>query len=67
MTKRLEEYYDIIKKYINKNGYSPTIREIGELAGTTSSATPMVMVRRLKKLGYIEYEKGKNRTIRCLK
>lgn len=67
MTKRLEEYYDIIKNYINKNGYSPTIREIGELAGTTSSATPMVMVRRLKKLGYIEYEKGKNRTIRCLK
>ena len=67
MTKRLEEYYDIIKNYINKNGYSPTIREIGELAGTTSSATPMVMVRRLKSLGYIEYEKGKNRTIRCLK
>lgn len=67
MTKRLEEYYDIIKNYINKNGYSPTIREIGELAGTTSSATPMVMVRRLKKLGYIEYEKGKMRTIRCLK
>lgn len=67
MTKRLEEYYDIIKNYINKHGYSPTIREIGELAGTTSSATPMVMVRRLKSLGYIEYEKGKNRTIRCLK
>ena len=67
MTKRLEEYYDIIKNYINKHGYSPTVREIGELAGTTSSATPMVMVRRLKKLGYIEYEKGKSRTIRCLK
>ena len=67
MTKRLEEYYKIIKDFINKHGYSPTIREIGELAGTTSSATPMVMVRRLKKLGYIEYEKGKNRTIRCLK
>jgi hypothetical protein len=27
----------------------------------------MVMVRRLKSLGYIEYEKGKSRTIRCLK
>lgn len=67
MTRRLEEYYKIIKSFIEKNGYSPTIREIGELAGTTSSATPMVMVRKLKKLGYIEYEKGKSRTIRCLK
>jgi repressor LexA len=67
MTRRLEEYYKIIKSFIEKNGYSPTIREIGELAGTTSSATSMIAVRRLKKLGYIEYEKGKNRTIRCLK
>lgn len=67
MTRRLEEYYKIIKEFINKKGYSPTIREIGELAGTTSSATPMVMVRKLKKLGYIDYEKGKSRTIRCLK
>ena len=67
MTRRLEEYYQIIKSFIEKNGYSPTVREIGELAGIASPATSMFAIKKLKNLGYIEYEKGKNRTIRCLK
>lgn len=59
--------YNTIKKYIEENGFSPTIREIGEIDGTTSPGTPLFHVKALKEKGYIDYKDGKGRTIRILK
>ena len=44
----------------------PTIRELCKLTGRSSSATIHSYLEKLKRSGYIEYEKGKSRTIRLL-
>lgn len=56
----------IIKKYIAKNGYPPTVREIGELANLNSPATIHFHLTKLEEKKYIKKGEGKNRTIEVL-
>jgi repressor LexA len=63
LTKRQYKYYRIIKEYIQTNGFSPTIREINEMVGVSSSATTNDMLYRLKEKGYINFIPRKARTI----
>lgn len=67
MTKKQKELYDIIKKYIVKNGYPPTIRELCNELNVKSTGTIQVMLKRIKKKGYIDYQEYKSRTIRIIK
>lgn len=67
LTESQEKVYEVIKDFINKKGYSPTIREIGDMIGLRSPGTIYVHLERIKEKGYITYEKGKNRTIRIIK
>lgn len=67
LTRVQKRVYYIIKDFIDKNGFSPTIREIGELNGNDSPATPLFHIRALKEKGYIDYKEGKGRTIRVIK
>lgn len=67
MTKKQKELYDIIKKYIIKNGYPPTIRELCNKLNVKSTGTIQVMLKRIKKKGYIDYQEYKSRTIRIIK
>lgn len=67
LTKVQKRVYYIIKDFIEKNGFSPTIREIGELNGNESPATPLFHVKALKEKGYIDYQENKNRTIKVIK
>jgi repressor LexA len=67
MTECQEKIYNIIKEYINENGYSPTIREIGKIAMLNSSCTVFKHLKNLEKKGFISMEKSKPRTIRILK
>ena len=39
LTKHQENIYNIVKEFINKNGYSPSIREIAKIANLKSPAT----------------------------
>ena len=39
ITERQKEILDTIKKFIAKNGFPPTVREIGAAVGLSSSAT----------------------------
>ena len=39
LTKRQKEILEFIKKYTNKKGYPPTVREIGKELGLSSTAT----------------------------
>ena len=66
LTNRQEEILDTIKKYIAKNGYPPTVREIGALLNLSSPATTHFHLNRLEKKGYIKKGKSKNRCLEIL-
>ena len=67
MSEEQHVVYLMIKQFIKDNGYSPTIREICELTGRSSPGTIHFHLKHLKALGYINYKKGKSRTIRVIK
>ena len=56
--------YLAIKNFIELKGYSPCIRELCEITGRRSPATIHTHLLNLSNLGYIEYTKGSNRTVR---
>lgn len=55
--------YNAIKEYINEKGYAPTIRELCELTGKSSTSTIHARLMSLEKSGYIKTHNGKCRTI----
>lgn len=62
--KRILEYLD---EYQGKFGYPPSIREIGEKTGITSTSVVNYYLDQLEKSGYIERESHISRGIRLLK
>ena len=57
---------DYIKKFIAKNNYAPTVREIMCALALKSPSTVHEHIKNLARLGYIEYEPNKSRTIELL-
>lgn len=53
LTKQQQKIFDIIKEYVNKEKISPSIREICELSGLSSTASVHACLKRLEKKGYI--------------
>ena len=66
LTNRQEFILKILKKLIAKNGYPPTVREIGEEANLHSPATIHFHLSKLEEKGYIKKDNSKNRTIELL-
>jgi len=66
LTKKQEEILNVVKKYIAKKGYSPTVREICKEIGLNSTATVFVHLQHLIKKGYIKQENSKFRTLEVL-
>ena len=66
LTDRQYDILQIIKKLIAKNGYPPTVREIGDEAKLSSPATIHFHIKQLVKKGYIKKSSGTNRTIEVL-
>ena len=66
MSEKQEILLDAIKNYINRWGYSPTIRELCQITNKKSPGTILPMLKRLKRDGYIDYTEGRSRTIRVL-
>lgn len=66
LTPKQEEIFNIIKDFINENGYSPTIREICDLSSRNSTSTISDYLMILKEKGYITYKNGKSRTIKIV-
>ncbi|ABR36060.1 transcriptional regulator [Clostridium beijerinckii] len=58
LTEKQQEILNIIKNYIGKEKISPTVREIGKLAGLASTSSVHAHIERLEKKGYI-YRSGK--------
>lgn len=67
MTASQYRVYLAIETFIKEKGYSPSVRELCKLTGRTSPGTIQVHLVNLKKLGYITYVNGRNRTIRITK
>ena len=66
LTDRQNQILDTIKKFIAKNGYPPTVREIGTLLNLSSPATTHFHLNRLENKGYIRKSKSKNRSLELL-
>ena len=66
LTKRQKEIFDYIKGYASKQGYPPTVREIGKAVGLTSSSTVHAHLANLEKIGLLRRDPTKPRAIEVL-
>jgi repressor LexA len=66
LTKRQQEIFDFIKHYSAKNGYPPTVRDIGKAVGLASSSTVHAHLANLEKLGLLRRDPTKPRAIELL-
>jgi len=66
LTKRQREIFDYIGKYTDKMGYPPTVREIGQAVGLTSSSTVHVHLANLEKAGVLRRDPSKPRALEVL-
>lgn len=66
LTDRQKFILQTLKKLIAKNGYPPTVREIGQAANLHSPATIHFHLQKLEEKGYIKKVSGTNRTIELL-
>ena len=64
LTERERRVYDFICETMEKNGYSPSVRDIKSALGIKSTATVHSYLERLERKGYILKEQGKSRTLR---
>lgn len=67
LSKRQAEILSYIVKQINKKGYPPSVREIGEAVGLQSSSTVHNHLTQLEQKGYIRRDPTKPRAIMVLK
>lgn len=58
-----EEILLFIEKYFQKNGYPPTVREIGEAVGLASLCSVHYHLRKLEEKGFIRRDHSKPRAI----
>ncbi len=63
LTKKQGEVLDAIKRLLAKNGYPPTVREVGREVNLNSSATIHTHITHLENKGYLKKGQNKNRTI----
>jgi repressor LexA len=66
LTKRQQEIFDFVKRYVGEHGYPPTVRDIGKAIGLTSSSTVHAHLANLEKLGVLRRDPTKPRAIEVL-
>ncbi|MFW6281409.1 MAG: transcriptional repressor LexA [bacterium] len=66
LTKRQEEILSYIQEEIQKKGYPPSVREIGEAVGLKSPASVHSQLKSLEKMNYIRRDPSKPRAIEVL-
>ncbi|MCL5773386.1 MAG: transcriptional repressor LexA [Firmicutes bacterium] len=63
LNKRQKEIFEFIKNTVRKKGFPPSIREIGEAVGVSSSSTVHSHLHSLESKGLIKRDPAKPRTI----
>ena len=66
LTKRQQEIFEFIKRYSERHGYPPTVRDIGKAIGLTSSSTVHAHLSNLEKVGMLRRDPTKPRAIEVL-
>ncbi|MCK6259501.1 transcriptional regulator [Fictibacillus sp. KIGAM418] len=66
LTPRQQIILEAIKLFVAKHHYSPTVREIGDIVGSTSSITVAGYLERLKKKGLVTWEEGRPRSLKII-
>ncbi len=66
LTERQQEIMDFILKEVEKKGYPPSVREIGEAVGLSSSSSVHAQLEKLEQLGYLRRDPTKPRAIEVL-
>jgi repressor LexA len=66
LTKRQQEIFDFVRRYGSEHGYPPTVRDIGQAIGLTSSSTVHAHLANLEKLGVLKRDPTKPRALEVL-
>lgn len=66
LTRRQEQVLDFIRAEIHRKGYPPSVREIGEALGLSSSSTVHAHLAALERQGYIRRDPSKPRALEVL-
>ncbi|MBN2405743.1 MAG: transcriptional repressor LexA [Coriobacteriia bacterium] len=66
LTKRQQEILDYIRSEIHRRGFPPSVREIGEAVGLSSSSTVHSHLAALEKKGFIRRDPSKPRALEVL-
>ena len=66
LTNKQKDILQIIKKLIARDGYPPTVREIGKALGLSSPATIHSHLNNLASKGFIKKDSSKNRALELL-
>ncbi len=64
LTGKERAIYEYVKDTIDRNGYSPSVRDIRSALGIKSTSTVHVYIQKLEDKGLISKENGKSRTLR---
>ena len=63
LTKRQQQILDFIRSEIHRQGYPPSVREIGEAVGLSSSSTVHSHLAALQAKGFIKRDPSKPRAL----
>ena len=63
LTNRQREIYDYVTRYVDRQGYPPTVREIGDAVGLASPSTVHAHLANLERAGYLRRDPTKPRAL----
>ena len=66
LTDRQQEIWDFLGTYLDKHGYPPTVREIGEAVGLASPSTVHAHLANLERAGMLRRDPTKPRALELL-
>ncbi|MBA2615978.1 MAG: transcriptional repressor LexA [Actinobacteria bacterium] len=63
LTARQQQIYEFVTGYVDRHGYPPTVREIGEAVGLASPSTVHAHLANLERAGYLRRDPTKPRAL----
>jgi repressor LexA len=63
LTARQQQILEVVDAHLVSHGYPPTVREIGEAVGLTSSSTVHAHLANLERLGHLKRDPTKPRAL----
>jgi repressor LexA len=63
LTPRQRKVLEVIRKWVKESGYPPSVREIGDAVGLTSTSSVHHQLRALEKKGYLRRDPNRTRAV----